>query len=326
MSPRLGPRRGTRAWASSSPIAWRIALPIALGIGASTTTAAACPCRGAAGPGAPLTAPYERWSIQATPGYRTALGVFDRKGNFRRFNDTEEQSAAEVAVTLARRFVSRVEVSATTSAGRNVLRAPGFDRTTENLGDVLVRGHVDLLDPPMPTMGSIPAWGVGALVRSPTGRTLGNGGGTATYAATTASTGLGAWELGVSTDLRKYWTPRWETALAGEVAYRTADHRTGEERHLAPRATGRATLAYVPNLAGAVGLSADLTWEGEVRYAGQTLSGTATRLVNVSGFGSWRLENGLRLGLSVFVSPPIQGLSANAAALLGGTLIVGWSR
>jgi hypothetical protein len=293
---------------------------------ATETEATACPCRGAAGPGAPLTAPYERWSAQATPGFRSALGTFDRHGHFRRFGDDEEQSATEVAVSLARRFASRVEISATTSAGRNVLRAPGFARTTHNLGDVLLRGHVDLLDPPMPTMGSFPAWGVGVLVRSPTGRALGTGGGTATNAATNASTGLGAWELGVSSDLRKYWTPRWETALAGEVAFRTADHRTGAERHLGPRATGRTTLAYVPNLSGAVGLSADLTWEGDVRYAGETLAGTATRLVNVSAFGSRRFENGLRLGLSVFVSPPIRGLSANAAALLGSTLIVGWSR
>jgi hypothetical protein len=293
---------------------------------AGATEVAACPCRGAAGPGAPLTAPYEHWSVQATPGFRTALGSFDRKGHFRRFGSDEEQSATEVALSLARRFASRLEVSATTSAGRNVIRAPGFDRTTHNLGDVLVRGHLDLLDPPMPTMGSFPAWGVGVLVRSPTGRALGNGGGTATYAATNASTGLGAWELGVSSDLRKYWTPRWETALAGEAAYRAQDHRTGAERHLGPRVTGRTTLAFVPSLAGAVGLSADLTWEGEVRYAGQTLAGTATRLVNVSAFGSRRFENGVRLGLSVFVSPPIRGLSANAAALLGSTLIVGWSR
>lgn len=291
-----------------------------------SSSALGCPCRGAAGPGAPLTAPYERWSVQLTPGYRTAIGSFDRRGVYRAFGDGQAEHAEEMALSLARRLLTRVEIAATVSAGRNTLRAPGYANTAYAVGDTLLRAHVDLLDPPMPTMGSVPAIGVGALVRAPTGRTLSNGGGTASFAATNASSGLGAWETGLSSSIRKYWTPRWETGLVGELAYRFSDERTGAPRHLGPRALGRLTGAYVPSLAAAFGLSADLTWEGDLAYAGRDLPGTATRLVNLSAFGVGRFENGLRLGLSAFVSPPIRGLSANASALLGTSLIVGWSR
>lgn len=299
---------------------------VVVAIAIAPTDAAACPCRGAAGPGAPLTAPYETWSVQATPGYRTALGFFDRTGRYRRIRSTEAEHAEEAAFSLARRLFTRLELAATVSAGHDTLRAPGYENVSWSVGDVLARAHVDLLDPPMPTRGSIPAVGVGALVRAPTGRTLGNGGGTASFAATNASTGLGAWEIGLSSDVRKYWTPRWETGLIGELAHRFADDRTGARRELGPRALGRLTGAYVPSLATAVGLSADLTWEGDLTYAGRHLGGTATRLVNVSAFGVRRFENGLRLGLSVYVSPPIQGLSANATSLLGANAIVGFSR
>lgn len=288
--------------------------------------AGACPCRGAAGPGAPLTAPYERWSAQLTPGYRTALGSFDRRGRYHAFGSAQAEHAEEMALSLARRLFTRLELAATVSAGRNTLRAPGYDRTVYAVGDTLLRAHVDLLDPPMPTMGSVPAIGVGALVRAPTGRALGGGGGTASFAATNASSGLGAWETGLSGSVRKYWTPRWETGLVGELAHRFADERTGTPRQLGPRALGRLTGAFVPSLAAAFGVSADITWEGDLAYAGRDRPGTATRLVNLSAFGVGRFENGLRLGLSAFVSPPIHGLSANASALLGSSVIVGWSR
>lgn len=311
-----------------------IAAPRTAAIGALASIAAAaisstahgCPCRGAAGPGSPLTAPYERWSVQLTPGYRTAIGAFNRRGDYRAFGKREAEHAEEMALSLARRLLTRVELAGTISAGRNTLRAPGYENTAHTLGDALLRAHVDLLDPPMPTMGSVPALGIGALLRAPTGRALGSGGGTASFAATNASAGLGAWETGLSGSVRKYWTPRWETGLVGEIAHRFADERTGAQRQLGPRALGRLTGAFVPSLAAAFGISADVTWEGDVTYTGRVRPGTATRLVNLSAFGVGRFENGCRVGLSTFVSPPIHGLSANASALLGASVIVGWSR
>ena len=62
-------------------------------------------------------------------------------------------------------------------------------------------------------------------------------------------------------------------------------------------------------------LLTSLTWEGEVAFRGERVSGTAQRLWNVEGAAIWTIADGLGATASAGGAPPVDFVSRNT---LGG--------
>lgn len=309
--------------------AWLPAAAILLG----SLRAPACPCRGSAGPSAPLTSQTEHWGVALTQSTEVVHGVWDPYGELRELGADEHNTLIDVALLGAYRPLARLELAAQASYSRHSVVAPGLSADGSGSGDALLRARWDAIDQPMPLHSSpLPGLALALALRVPTGDqgTDVSGvtsGSTGSVGSSAASTTLGAWELALGVELSKSYGAHWAATLYGEGAYRLPDDTLGIDRQLGPRALGQVGVRYIPAAGVSIGAFSDVGWESEIAFDGERLNGTAQRRVSVGAYTSWRLSpSGLRGGISLRHSPLLDELSANALASTSLAVSLGVAR
>lgn len=294
----------------------------------------ACPCRGSAGPSAPLTGTTDRFGAAVTQSTELVHGAWDAYGKLHELGETESNRLVDYSLLLAYRPIFPLEVALQLSYARQSVVAPGFSAEESGIGDSLLRARYELFDQPMPMKRS-PLPGVAAAfsVRAPTGRDESASprgvasGTTGSLGASAASTSLATWEIALGVELVKTLGIHWEISGYGESAYRFTDDSLGIDRRLGPRVLGQLGGRYIPSPDLSLGAFADVGWEDEVAIDGERLSGTGQRRVSVGAFTAWQLApSGLRAGLQLRHTPMLDDLSVNALAASSLAVSLGIAR
>ncbi len=295
---------------------------LAAGLALRSAPAAACPCQSGAGPGLPVLTPADTWGLTLGLGAHSSPGSFSDRGRYEAFTRGFVSRGVEASLQGALRPVPWFELSLLVPTGLTELGTPATrDRSTQ-IGDLRARVRVDLLDTERDD-----AIGLGLLVRAPTASGPLSPAGSATASSSSvASQGLGAWETGLSLDLRHGAGLTHELAAAFEVAVRSPDQDSLPPRQLGPRATGRLVYQYLVVAGLRVGGYAELSWEGEIAYDQSPRAGTGQRLITAGLLGTKKLTLDLSVSGSLFASPPLSQLSANTWAMVGLGLSVAYRR
>jgi hypothetical protein len=286
------------------------------------TGAGACPCQGGTGPGLPVLTPADTWGLGLGLGARSSGGSFSDRGRYAGFARGFVARGVEASLQGAVRPAPWMEFSLLVPTGLTELGTPGARERSTQIGDLRLRARVDLLD----TMTD-DAIGLGLLVRAPTAsEPLGPAGSATASSSAVASQGLGAWETGLSLDLRHGAGLTHELAAIGEVAIRSPDRDSRPPRQLGPRVTGRAVYQYLLAAGLRVGGYVELSWEGEISYDQSPRAGTGQRLVTLGALVTRQLTLDLSVSGSIFAAPPVDRLSANTWATAGLGLALAYRR
>jgi hypothetical protein len=296
--------------------------------------AAACPCRGSAGPSAPLTATTERFGVALSQSTEIVHGTWDAWGELHEHGEEESNRLVDYSLLVAYRPFAELETALQLSYANQTVVAPGLAAETSGLGDTVLRARYELFDQPMPMRKSpLPGVAAALAVRAPTGRDEGAAprgvasGTTGSLGSSAASTSLGAWELTLGLELVKSLGVHWEAAAYGEAAFRFPDDSLGVERRLGPRALGQLSARFIPVPDLSLGAFADVGWEDEVTIDEEVVGGTAQRRVSLGAFASWRLSpSGLSGGMQVRHTPLADSLSANVLASTSLSVSLGFAR
>jgi hypothetical protein len=295
---------------------------------AASRAGVACPCRGSAGPAAPLTAPFEVLGGNVTELAELAHGSWNASGDYTPLSDDERRSRLHLLLALGVRPVEPLELSAQLGYGRSSVSSKDFQSSHTGFGDTMLGARFLLLEEPMGHVGGFPWPAVTAILaaRAPTGSLTDDGApGSGSLGSSGSSDALGTWEAGGGVEARRRLTDSWELVVLGEAAYRFSDDALGLERQLGPRLLGYASVSYdVDELS--LGALTSLEWEGEVAFDDRTRSGTAQRLLSAGAFVSWLLrEPGLRGGVLLRTAPPLDAINANVFGATTFGLSLGWS-
>lgn len=279
--------------------------------------APACPCGNGATVGGPLTRDADRVALLAGESLTLARGAWDARG---RYSDLDaDQGLLLYVLGGGYRPIPALEIALELTFAESWLRVGAFETEDEGLGDTRGRIYWDTVPEPMPYSEDwFPAVSLFFWLRAPTGSPAAAEASTGSLGTTGA--GLGAWEATLGTRLSRALGPSLRLLLSGEVAERAADHRLGVRRKLGPRALGQIGAEFRAASQVGVGLSASLSWEGEVTIKGDRLDGTAQRLVTAAASVVWTPDP-LRLAFQTDLAPPVDGLSANAI----GSVRIGWT-
>lgn len=273
----------------------------------------ACPCSDNPGSSGPLTTTRDRVGVALSESVSAAHGVWDGEGRYSRFDG----SRGSLFWTLAGAFrpVTRLELHAELGAGTSYLRAAGFEAEHRGLSDATLGAFYDAVDEPMPyERAPWPSLTVLARVRIPTGGTESTST-TGSTDSTGGRSGLGAYEATLGFRAAKALTPRNTLSASGELSLRLSDESLGARRQLGPRAFGMLAITRSVSSELSLELLTSLTWEGEVAFRGERVSGTAQRLWNVEGAAIWTIADGLGATASAGGAPPVDFVSRNT---LGG--------
>lgn len=289
-------------------------------------------CRGPSGPGATLTAPWERTGVALSQTARLGHGSYASDGAYRALGADRDQVVTHT-LALALRPVERLELSTTFTFGSALLTTPGFSSSRRSWGDSMVRGRYEIVKEPALDLASVrghPSLALAPSLRLPTGTVDAAPSAPVAAAGTVGSSatnmGLGAWEVGLAADVRRtFGGSKWQASAVVEVAARTADHALGRRRQLGPRAGGRLVLVrFVDPFTVAVFV--DVAGETDVAYAGRRALGSAQRTAGAGASIGYKSEMGLRTGLALLAQPPLSGLGVNAVAATALTAFVGYAR
>jgi hypothetical protein len=306
----------------------RAGLAIGAGLAAAAAAllwpaaAAACPCQSGAGPGLPVLTPADAWGLTLALGARSSPGSFSDRGRYEAFARGFVSRGVEASFQGAMRPVPWIEFSLLLPTGLTQLGTPETRSQSTQIGDLRARARVDLL-----ATDRDDAIGLGLLVRAPTASgPLGEAGSASASSSAVASQGLGAWETGLALDLRRGAGLTHELAAVVEVALRSPDPDSQPRRQLGPRATGRAVYQYLIVAGLRVGGYVEVSWEGEISYDQSQRAGTGQRLVTAGALATRKLSLDLSVSGSLFATPPLDRLSANAWATAGLGLAVAYRR
>ncbi|HEY6080246.1 MAG TPA: hypothetical protein VIW29_15640 [Polyangiaceae bacterium] len=287
--------------------------------------ARACPCSDDAGSGLALTREDELAAAALVMTTRSAYGVFDAQGNYRKSDSDETETAQELLLRAALRWPRRLEWLAELGYASYRLHAGQVSQEQRGVGDLIVRARYQLLDESMPHEPlPLPAVAASMLLRAPLG--LASVGAAHGFGSGGAQLGLGAWELGIGLDAARSLSGALGVLVAGELGYRFEDHTLGRARQLGLRAEGLLGLRASPLdwLSGLVAVRARSS--GDATFSGRRLPGTGERLVSVVvGASVDDTASGLRSSLTLSLDPPWSGLSAGSSAQVALGVAVGWS-
>jgi hypothetical protein len=298
------------------------------------TTAYACgSCRGPAGPGASLTAPWQRVGVQLALTGRWSHGSFLEYGRYVAKTDGVD-AGKDLGLAIGARMSTRLELQATLGIGSTHLALAGFARRAVGFTDSLVRVRYDVLQEPgvrLPNRVSPPSLGATLSVRLPTG---GRGdaavsagqGAQSSVGSLATNQSLGTVEVALAVDVRKTFTDRLQFAGIIEGAMRAPDTAFGRARALGPRLLVRPVLLWFAADAITVAVFADFGVEAAVSYDGTRASGSAAYQWSTGTSMTFKHDNGLRTGLAFALTPPLSGLGANVAAASQLTTFVGYAQ
>ncbi len=277
--------------------------------------AAACDCRGAEGIGGSVTASNERWAIGTSLTVRRGIASWSATGRARLPSQGVMAYDASLPLSLGVRPWRPLELAVMTGPVFASLRSPGFDSDRVGWSDTTVRARVDLARES--TFGGPPVGLSGAMsVRMPTASASSAPGSNAV-----GSFGLGTWEVAVAVDARRTLGP-WQPFAAVEAALRAPDVGAGAPRALGPRVSGRVGASYYATPRLNIAAMFDLTWEGDVAVAGQTLAGTWQHRSSVALMLTGFTAEGSRTSVSIATDLPVDSLGRNAEATFRVSLSV----
>jgi hypothetical protein len=286
---------------------------VAFGFVARPSPALACPCSDNPGSSGPLTTTRDRAGIALSESASAAHGVWDASGRYSRFDGSRGSLFWTLAGAV--RPVPRLELHAELGAGTSYLRSTGFEAEHRGLSDTTFGAFYDAFDEPMPyERAPWPSLTVLARVRLPTGGTASESS-TGSTDSTGGRSGLGAYEATLGFRAAKALTQRNTLSASAELSLRLPDESLGADRQLGPRAFGMLAITRTVSPELSVELSTSLTWEGDVAFRGERVSGTAQRLWNVEAAAIWTIRDGLGATASAGGAPPVDSVSRNT---LGG--------
>jgi hypothetical protein len=309
---------------------------VALAMATTLGTAHACPCQGAAGPGAALTNPAQLYGLSTTTTGRWVHGVWSPDGGYAPLGPQSRQWMVDLSLAAALRPIANLEVGVESAVGYQSVMAPGIDSERGGFGDTLTRVRWEAIDEPMPFVKErpllSPALALIGSVRAPTGyvgahTSEAQSGTTGSIGSSASAQGLGAWEGSLAAEVARTFERKLRVGLVGEAAYRLPDEALGLERHLGPRLLGQLNLRYRPTVSWGFGVITDIGWEDLVEYEGIRRAGTAQRLFGMAGY--WYMlfpDAGLRIGAMLRHAPAIEGISVNAVGATSLAFSVGYAR
>ena len=251
-----------------------------------------------------LTNSGERWGLRLAQSASVGHGRWDAHAKYRELRPTSHDRRYELEALAAVRLLGRCELSASTSYARSSTTEAGHGTTLAGHGDTWARVRYELTDEAPPHQDAFP-WPSLALtgsLRIPTAST-----------SSSATLGLGAYELNVGSTLERTIASRYRLSASGLLALRGPDDSLGAPRQLGPRLATQLAGSYWarPNLA--LSVSSNLTWEGEARYAGKHQAGSGSRQWQVGAGLAFRPErSSVRAGFRLRYAPPLPALSVNA--------------
>lgn len=228
------------------------------------------------------------------------------------------QRRLDLFATGSHRVVPSLELSLSSVFGTATRVAPGgFSADSTGFGDTVARGRWDVHDAPVPHRRSLlnPAVTLIASIRVPTAAQTTTHQSHPGSQGSSLSDGLGTWEGALAVDLSHALHDDWQIGVLLEGALRAPDGSFGVARALGPRLLAQATLGHYVFRALELGALADIEWEGDTTLAGETVSGTGRRAINVGAFVSFvPPDSPLRTGFQLRHSPTFDGFGVNAVA------------
>lgn len=287
-------------------------------------------CRGPVGPGATLTAPWQRMAAVLVQNTRTSFGRWVGD-SYRGLSSAERESGSDWLAGVAIRPTPKLEFAAYSGLGTATFAASGFYDKTRSATDTVLRVRWDAIaEPALDVLGQTPSLGLGLGLRLPTG-SVGHGaigekgGGGAVLGASPTGTSLGTTEIAAAADVRKTWN---KVQLAGilEGALRIPDRVLGPTRMLGPRVLGRAVFMWFASERWTASVFADFGWEGPLVFDGRTVRDSAARSLAIGASTVFKFDNGFRAGVGTSVAPPIDALGNDVPAFVQLSTFVGFAR
>jgi hypothetical protein len=255
-------------------------------------------------------------------------GYWDAEGDYVPIQGFQRR--LDVFASAAYRALPALELSLGAVFGTSTRVVPGgLNATRTGFGDTMLRGRWDVHESPVPHRRSLLNPGVALIgsIRAPTASDT-----TAQQAhsgshGSTLGEGLGTWEGALAVDLSHALHDDWRIGLLLEGALRAPDEAFGVSRWLGPRLMSQVTLGHhlLPSLE--LGALAEIEWEGDTTLAGNTVSGTGRRAVDVGAFVSFvPADSPLRSGFQLRHSPSFDDLGINAVATTQVGVSLGYVR
>ncbi len=166
----------------------------------------------------------------------------------------------------------------------------------------------------------IPGIGLLAGVTLPTGTAVED----AHKPLATDATGIGAFQGTLGLALEQVFGP-WLVGCSGWASKRASRMSQGVRYGLAPQFTALASAAYVLDSGASLALFGTYTAEGNSSVNGVQVAESSHRLLRVTLAGLYPLTDKARLLADVFLDPPVQSVSANQPASLGGLVGFTWA-
>lgn len=271
-----------------------------------------------------MTRADERFALSLVSTTRSALGYFDAHGRYRAVAADEGESSQELLLRLGARAPRDLEWQVELGGASYRMHAGDFSESALGVGDAIARGRYTLRQESMPHEAwPLPAVAFGLALRAPLG-TLADGRSQG-FGSGGAQLGLGAWELGASADASRSLLPELALSLAGEVAYRFADHVLGPERRLGSRADLTLGLSALPSDAFSVTLALHARVTADVTFDGRRLEGTGERQATaVVGIGHFDQRSRVRTSITLSVDPPWRLLGQSSTSTVAASCALGY--
>jgi hypothetical protein len=215
--------------------------------------AQACPCGPDAGPAAALTRTGDRVALSIGLTWARETGTWDTHTRAwpQPLGARVDHGALDVALAL--RVGDAWEFSARSSLVARSVAHPGFGNQGLGLGDTFVRARWETPSASTPT--STPDVALWAQLRAPSALE-----GERALAWALPSSGLGAWELALGTQLRWRVASQVTLALALEAGTRTGG--------LGPRAVAAVAAQWLPTDRTALSATISEVWEVDAQHLG----------------------------------------------------------
>jgi hypothetical protein len=129
-------------------------------------------CRGPSGPGATLTAPWQRFGMQVTLSSRVAHGYFLEGSAYSPLGASARDTNVDIGIGAGYRLLPRLEAQVAIGLGRTALALPGYSRAAVGVSDLQLRARYELYSEPgvrIPGRNSPPSLGLSLSLRAPTG-------------------------------------------------------------------------------------------------------------------------------------------------------------
>jgi hypothetical protein len=279
------------------------------------------------GPGGTITAPWERTGVIVQMTTRAAIGAWGSHTDYSAYTSREREQSLDATLAIGHRPWARLELSGALGLGASLRSDPATSERSTGASDLNLRARWEALREPfaLPGTSAPPSLGLALAARVPArALALGDGVKADRGALSSATQGLGAFELAVAADVRKTWKT---VQIAGiiEGALRAPDEALGIPRMLGPRVLARALLIGFASQLVTVSGFVETSWEGPVSLRGKRVSDSVQRSTSMGASLTLRVDNGFRSGVTVTYPLALSGFGATALATRTVSFVVGYA-